>query len=134
MNPDNYGTLEACQSLVDKGIVMETERAWAFVDDGRGRNHWKIISVNTVLCEKIKYTNPEYVIPAPSMAEMWRELPEHYNGGRKCLMMVEALNIAGYSSGNGFDCSCNFTSSNPTDALIHLRIWVKGEEAGMKSR
>lgn len=33
MNASNYGTLEACKKLVEKGIVLRTEAVWATRDE-----------------------------------------------------------------------------------------------------
>jgi hypothetical protein len=116
MKPLDNASLEASKKLVDNGIVLETEKSFhAYPSPKYGKWLYNLINTNLDNTEDI---------PAPSMAEVWRELPEHYNGGRKCLMMAEGINIAGYSNGNGFDCSNNFPNRNPTDALIDLLIWV----------
>ena len=66
-NPLNYGTLEACQRLQKAGIVLETDFYWVNFP----RTGWGIV----------KKADAEFVdlpgtVPAPSMAEVWRELPD----------------------------------------------------------
>ncbi len=59
MNPLNYASIEASKALVDMGIVIETEAFWHHDGDG-------------------VYSLRHYgSIPAPSMAEVWRELPRY---------------------------------------------------------
>ena len=73
MNELNYATLEASQRLFDAGIVLETE------------NYWRIYGVDED--PVIELVTAEHRLdgwdrcnlrtyPAPSMAEVWRELPE----------------------------------------------------------
>jgi hypothetical protein len=65
MNPNNYGSLEASQRLHAAGIVLETEKVWGFRD-----GIWSLFDRAGIdLEEVIKH------IPAPSPAEVWRELP-----------------------------------------------------------
>ncbi len=65
MNPNNYASLEASKRLVEAGIVIETEAVWRHKRDKTGY----------YLSRKALYHRPSD-IPAPSMAEVWRELPE----------------------------------------------------------
>lgn len=107
MNPLNYASLEASKRLVDKGIVLETEAVWRKKRDKTGY----------YLSRKALYHRTSDA-PAPSMAEVWRELPDvmamnHRNGETECWLET------------GSD---SFASTNPTDALIDLLIW-EGKEA-----
>ena len=110
MNTQNYASLEACQRLVDAGIVLETESCWRYGLDDK----WSLVSVDwatTMMSNTLK------VIPAPSMAEAWRELPEWTECKKqavetKCVVMTK-------------DNIKVFFSINPTDALIDLLIWLK---------
>ena len=121
MNPNNRATLEASRRLVEAGIVLETEAAWYQDDEGR----WWLLpnkEYNKVLHEQS--------LPAPCMAEAWRELPESIIDSRTAyflkLMTVLGTTVAGYFS-NG--CSIkDFKSPNPTDALIALLIWPRGRK------
>ena len=66
MNELNYATLEVSQSLIDKGIVLETEAVW---------NYW-IHGKYFLVLEKDRTCGKDNCVPAPSLAEVWRELPE----------------------------------------------------------
>jgi hypothetical protein len=115
MNPNNHGTLEACQRLLDNGIVLETEFHWIH---NKLKDTWKI-GVKTLDMEN----HPEFwePIPAPSMAEVWRELPGDTSinkmGGRNYTLLQNHK-------------TPQFGSTNPTDALIDLLIWVRKEGEG----
>jgi hypothetical protein len=119
MNQLNYGSLEACQRLVQAGIVLETEEVWS----RSGGNEWHLEynSDSILLLPKI---------PAPSMAEVWRELPEELSI-RHCTYSLRIYRYKGRShAGYQFyeDVEVMKDSVNPTDALIDLLIWVKGEK------
>lgn len=67
MNTQNFASLEACKRLVEAGIVLKTESCWRYGLDDK----WSLVSVDwatTMMSNTLK------VIPAPSMAEVWREL------------------------------------------------------------
>jgi hypothetical protein len=104
MNELNYASLEASKKLMDAGIVLETEAVWRKKRDKTGY----------YLSRKALYHRTSDV-PAPSMAEVWRELPEG------CSLNKLQTNYA--------RCKMNieFESENPTDALIDLLVWLKGE-------
>ena len=110
MNELNYASLEASKRLVDAGIVLVTDVQWIYrVKKGVwGGGHYEL------------YTGIDTPsIPAPSMAEVWRELPEgtifmKANGKIHCSFGDKGV----------------LHSSNPADALIDLLIWVKGESKG----
>ena len=125
MNPNNYASLEASKQLVEAGIKMETEAAWCPF----GRNgEYKLLP--------IEYFPPTEVskdvrIPAPSMAEVWRELPEYIEYKKDDRPLIEYLRID--KNGDG-SLSCGYgqysemtINDNPTDALIDLLIWVRKE-------
>lgn len=96
----NYTSLEMSRKLVENGIVLETEKVWAFVPgditkpDSPGK--WALIS-------KPLYPYKEQY-PAPNLSELWRELPE---GSR--LKMAKGFSIA---------------------ASAELLIWVRKEGIG----
>ncbi len=76
MNLNNYATLEASKRLAEAGIVVETDFFYKIFDDEvtfitkRERDSW--------LAEvKRGNASPTAIfIPALSLAEVWRELPE----------------------------------------------------------
>ena len=109
MNPDNYGTLEPCQRLVAAGIVLETDYVWVMRFHGE---LWELIP---------KPETPfRYQVPAPSMAEVWKELPDG----------ITFVRNKRHGDGAWCQYSKPFISTNPTDAMIDLLIWLaeKGKE------
>jgi hypothetical protein len=122
MNELNYGSLEACKRLVDAGIVMETDVEWGLYPNGDWALHKRGIST-------LKD------IPAPSMAEIWRELPDEVNGYTLDVTRIGKDTQATYSKIDIFDTYCTIgsgESENPTDALIDLRIWLEREKGENK--
>jgi hypothetical protein len=136
MNPLNYASLEASKRLEEKRIVLKTESAWYKSPMGE----WKLIRTNNILYERERYDNPSNSIPAPCMAEVWRELPESIiNNGVEytlCLDKVKVKATGGVattacyedSSADGYTKKF-YANANPTDALIDLLIYIKGEQS-----
>ena len=116
MNELNYASLEASKKLHDAGIILETDAVWEG-KEGQTRLNLK--------------ANCPDGFPAPSMAEVWRELPEtmrmscrdttsgHCNEDLRLLKDGNFL-VAGYGEYSEIG-----RSENPTDALIDLLMWVK---------
>jgi hypothetical protein len=106
MNEANYASLGASKRLVDAGIVLETEAVWRKKRDKTGY----------YLSRKALYHRTSDA-PAPSMAEVWRELPDSFIEKRTdhyyCSIMLLSAPI--------------FPDENPTDALIDLLIWQRKE-------
>jgi hypothetical protein len=132
MNPNNYGTLEACQRLVKAGIVLETEAMWGFTEKKYASGHVDIDWVLVPKTQRIPQT-----IPAPSMAEVWRELPNEAGGGE---LRVSKNSIIGdihveyvipYYIEEPDIAIIEINNTNPTDALIDLLIWVKAQKEGV---
>jgi hypothetical protein len=65
----------------------------------------------------------EKAIPAPSMAEVWRELPERYEGYGLTVVKERDGTLVGYNIDKSWFYYVRDT--NPTDALIDLLIFVK---------
>ena len=63
MNTQNFASLEACKRLLDAGIVLETDCYWHF-------NDWKY---EWQLKYRDYFIENWGLVPAPSMAEVWRE-------------------------------------------------------------
>jgi hypothetical protein len=120
MNEANYASLEASKRLVDAGIVLETEAHWWKKRDKTGY----------YLSRKALYHRTSDA-PAPSMAEVWRELPEHITvKGRKfSKTLQESFGdcYAYYENQLNGETARTITRINPADALIDLLIWVKKE-------
>jgi len=118
MNPLNHASLEASLRLDKAGIVLETEQ------------HLRVQDLKT-----FQWKN----IPRPSMAEVWRELPESLPGaitdwslellkqGDETLVCYFKVDFCDNYSSKG-----DQRNTNPTDALIDLRIWIE-EQKGKKS-
>jgi hypothetical protein len=103
MNPDNNATLEASKRLAENGIVLETEKHWYRYATG-----W--------LDEELPNTESECEIPRPSMAEVWRELPQS---------AMDKWNDGTFRCWTPLGPIPPISNPNPTDALIELLIWLK---------
>jgi hypothetical protein len=125
MNEANYASLEASKRLVDAGIVLETERYFHIFDE---EVHDYTAEQKKIWEGEVRRGNasPEAIfIPRPSMAEVWRELPERsyftkYNGH------YQAWSEWTTFEGHG-DSSPVKENTNPADALIDLLIWQRKE-------
>ena len=115
MNELNYASLEAGKRLVEAGIVLETEAVWMHV---KGGSWYLRPNDNTPIPVEI-----DDMIPAPSMAEVWRELLD-------VTITKDSKNL-GDGISMVWQCPGDNPSvnTNPTDALIDLLIWVKQEAA-----
>jgi hypothetical protein len=125
MNPNNYGTLEACQRLEKAGIVLETDCYWTecyYYEARHTAKKWEIVTEQEKEEWQQEVPTDKY-IPAPSMAEVWREL--------------EVDGMCNYRQGDILmtavwtDESRVYENINPTDALIDLLIFVKAQKEGV---
>ena len=150
MNPLSYGSLEAGQRLAAKGIVFapvrgsaiycESFKSYGFINYGpltASAPGAFEVTLDFDPCQ-FRYLYPHEFIVLPSMAEVWRELPEEY-------IYIEKI------GGQSYAWICNeekdpaiespfIDNINPTDALIDLLIWVRanpgksfGEKLGRRS-
>ena len=96
--------------------MLETDCVWAKIFPMREDSTWKILTKPEF--DKAYYDfDPHY--PAPSMAEVLKELPNN---------TAFLKNKIYYASTGGKDnVYKEFISTNPTDALIDLLIWVRKE-------
>ena len=140
MNQNNYASFEASRRLYDAGIVLETDFYWYVYNEDMCRSLIaadKAIPapylVNRASVRTRIGSIPTAYVPAPSMAEVWRELPKQENSVRYGAFLElsktidfqgNELTYAGYLR-DGI-ASCDYTSTNPTDALIDLLIHIKG--------
>jgi hypothetical protein len=129
MNELNYASLEASKKLVDNGIVLETDTVWYLLKDG----DWYLSGDNMPMSQIIKE------LPAPSFAELWRELPEVHKteSGIECRLQLDKIRrndgvvvaSAQYVYGDEDQYVIKFfANTNPVDALAEFLIWVKGQE------
>lgn len=114
MNHNNYCTLEMSRRLVEAGVKIETECLWVGLK-AFNEVKYKIVTLNTYERESYLFDQqPHY--PAPSMADLWAMLPDN-----TCIMK---------NNGETYitDENCEFSDTNPCDALAELLIWVKGRK------
>jgi hypothetical protein len=120
MNPNNYASLEMSRKLVEAGIVLETD----FCRD-LGTNPVKVVPWP----EGVEHNHPDF-LPAPSMAELWAELPEstsEYGTKERCYLSCQKgvdRTYTSYCYTDG-DLVVEHYDINPCDALAKLLIWVK---------
>ena len=101
-------SLEASKRLVDAGIILETD--FIYNSDGK--------LLYSPLVER-----RDGDIPAPSMEEVWRELPEQHDGEYLRLFKDEGKTFCGYG-----EYADRWGNENPADALIDLLIFVRKEQ------
>lgn len=109
-NPANYATLPAAQRLVEAGILIKSDFIWA-----KGDTAWNLIPGGSVGIWMGS-------IPAPCFTEVWRELP-----GWVVYRMEKQYGYYLIDTLAG-DHVIEFSSFNPTDCLIDLLIWVRGDK------
>ena len=111
MNELNYASLEASQRLVDEGIMLDTDSYWAIY---LGNTHLASLVNNDSIHNKDLLSECKKYIPAPTMAEIWRELPE---------------GTISMKANDRLYCYKGVVHSiNPTDSLIDLLILIKKDE------
>ena len=123
MNPLNYASLEASKRLVEAGIVLETEAGWYKIFRPGCHSFDMVLSMRS---GNEKFYGDNY--PAPSMAEVWRELPETIDEyDLTCEKIFNGGMQAGYTTYDvsGLRWKVLFNAANPTDAMIDLLIWVR---------
>ena len=123
MNPNNYASVKASKRLVEAGIVLETEAGWYKIYRPGCHSFDMVLSLRSGN-EKFYGDN----FPAPSMAEVWRELPETIDEyDLTCEKIFNGGMQAGYTTYDvsGLRWKVLFNAANPTDALIDLLIFVR---------
>ena len=145
MNPNNYASLEASQRLVEAGVMLETDFYWYVYNEDMCRSLIaadKAIPapylVNRASVRTRIGSIPTAYVPAPSMAEVWRELPESIKvRDRDYSLEVGKTQQGGAYAGYIWEEDEYYEhyehelqiviDDNPTDALIALLIWVRKE-------
>ena len=127
MNKLNYASLEASKKLVEAGIVLETDFYWC--------DNWGYLTLEGKERGLHCYGDDDYkVYPAPSMAEVWRELPDLIGAGELRMARIinthEAVLYYGWIDEDGKEQieTKVFRNTNPADALIDLLIFIKVKE------
>lgn len=120
MNNLNVASFEASKKLHDAGIVLETDWYWVKLIT---KEEWVLSTLDNVV---LKFYES---IPAPSMEEVWRELPEgiKVNGSWAPLFINKIRDVASVGYRIEHHVIVHFSSENPTDALIELWIWIVKE-------
>jgi hypothetical protein len=113
MNELNYTSIEASKKLVENGIVLKTESEW--VNSDANSYTWTLRNTN--------WRDNKTTVPAPSLAELWRELPDMYEG--EFLRVTKDWGETRCGYGGYWD---RFHSDNPADVLAELLIWVRREK------
>ena len=119
MNQSDYASFEAAHRLVAAGILLEAEAGWISERTKDG--------IVYKLMHKEEIHGAYY--PAPSMAEVWRELPERLDVTdlMKPHSYIRLTKFHGETvSGYGVQPDVG-KRVNPADALIDLLIWVRKE-------
>ncbi len=114
-NPLNYPTLPACQKLAEKGIVMETDAVYE-------RHVWPSGEEWRLILKGLVPAGNE-IIPAPSLAEVWRELPSTTE-------IMELVRIYAQEQLGEFWQAANpiayvFDLFRSIDRMVDLLIWVR---------
>ena len=124
MEERNRASLGASHRLIEAGIVLETEAVWRLSQWGLGQKEpyaelmSKYRARDFQQADKGNNNIMAMHYPAPSMAEVWRELPEGtrlYRGKSRHYAYMQ-------NDGEGQ------VDVNPIDALIDLLIWVRKEK------
>jgi hypothetical protein len=117
MNPDNYCTLELSRKLAENGIQVETEAKWII---------WPMGLAELVYNWQYRVADVE-VFPAPSFAELWRELPESRQV--EYLLTIKKMvgeTIVGYENRGSW--LYYIRDAKTADALAELLVWVRKEQ------
>ena len=110
MNELNYASLEASKKLHEAGIVLETEA------------HWIRVANSPMMLVENRYGADEHY-PAPCFTDVWRELPAKIGADH----ILEIYKEYGFTKAQYWGLDLYGYSKNPTDALIDLLVWLKGE-------
>lgn len=130
MNEQNYASLEASKRLAEAGIRLETEAVWE-----------ELLTGEKPYMLAVREYGLEGDIPAPCMAEAWRELPEEFcHSGRQCSLQIDKIRrhdgtVVTSAQYQYSDKAYPFgelvehfnANLNPTDALVDLLSWVRKE-------
>jgi hypothetical protein len=128
MNELDHASLEASKKLVDSGIVLETDYYWATYSESTlqsirdaGKAYPRPYLVTKESIHEKHRTGHGYY-PAPCFTEVWWELP----GGTVCKKQPDGITKA-YTDEPFSNLKVMF-NTNPTDALIELKIWLEKEK------
>jgi hypothetical protein len=119
MNPLNYASLEASKRLVDAGIVLETDQQWYHLVNG----DWYLSGDD---CPMVQITED---IPVPSMAEVWRELPEDNTEVLRSFIAFVCSNMGNFLLDNPDEIPVEIINQlRDINTLVDFLIWVRKEK------
>lgn len=125
MKESNYCSLEISKKLVDAGIEIETDAVHYLMPH---TDRWGL-EPRSMFGNKL--TPSKTVIPAPTFAEIWAELPDEIqdaNGGYYMLIHSKEV-IWYYNATKMVSRLVDFRgTSNLANAAAELLIWVKEEK------
>ena len=112
MNTNNYGSREACQRLCDAGIMLKPEKWWCYYN-----GEWKLYSEDKIPLRDYNYLMQ---ISAFSFYSVWRSMP----------FGTMLIKVGNCSHAIPINKEVTVINTNPTDALIYLRIWLEERKEG----
>lgn len=121
MNELDYASFEASKKLYDAGIILETKKYFKVVYTKDSDFFYLQKNNGTDAANVPVKMEHIFKIPAPCFTEVWRELPEQTYIKQLCNISMVWL----CDEDKGIE-SPFFECQNPTDALIELKIWLKG--------
>jgi hypothetical protein len=134
MNPNNYTSLEMSRKLVEARIhLYHIDMVWCIFTDGR------IVLMTDQEAKKIVHQkNVKELRSAPSMSELWRELPKGFdykdNWAEICMVKsrMDDLTYCSYNLPKDKSvCGSVKRNTNPCDALAELLVWAVGNDNKM---
>jgi hypothetical protein len=96
---------EASQRLFNSGITVKTEKTW------------DVSTTPPTIC----YGEGKRYIPAPNLIELWNLIPKGTSihvGEGECYIQYKPHD----------HCECNIITSNPSDGICDLLVWLKKKE------
>lgn len=119
MNKLNYASLSASKKLAENWVVLETDFVWRLGADG-----WKLLNKDWVM-NMMSNTYESY--PAPSFAEIWRELLKLADNNEKIIVSwIQEMNDW---QATGADVALLIVEvCSNIEKLAELLIWVKGQK------
>lgn len=116
MSELDHASLEASKKLVENGIFLKTDFFYVNTFSDMG---W-------IFRAKGEFNDEDDFIPAPCFTDVWRELPfqsyiKKLDDGSTLVWICDDDADGKYIESN------MIANTNPTDALIDLLVWLKGE-------
>ena len=129
MNNNDYCSLKMCEELLLNNIEFETKLVYNIFEDGSSK-----------IGERSMVTGYRKIVPAPTMSELWQELPNKLvsDGITFCKIITTDKNneetTTGYINFEDYIWEGLCLDKNPCDALAQLLIWFKENEKYYEKR